>query len=208
MTEFTLIRHGESVHNLKLNTHVGGLSINSPLTPLGHEQSRTRAKQLKDGNAVFDAIFYSPALRTTQTTQEIITSAGFVVHPIADERLFEMDLGAHEGKLRSDVYTPDVIAELDRQGLEGALPGAESIATVQARMMDFVIDTHQRLPDASILVVSHGLAIRSLIGKILNLQKHEILSMQTDNVSVSKIHVINDEAAVTMIGNRVTTRYT
>lgn len=206
MTEFTFIRHGESEHNLILHTHVGGLSVNSPLTPLGHEQARIRGEQLKDEGSAFDAIFYSPAVRTTQTMQDIVETAGFVTKPIPDKRLFEMDLGPHEGRLRSEVYTPEVIDELNRQGLGGALPGAESIAAVQTRMMEFTTDVHQQFPDANILVVSHGLAIRSLIGQILNLQKNEILSMQTDNVSVSTIHMANGEATVTMIGNKAITR--
>lgn len=208
MTEFTLIRHGESGHNLRLHTHVGGLSIDSPLTLLGHDQSANRGRQLKEAGDTFDAIFYSPAVRTTQTMQAIITAAELTPRPNADERLFELSLGPHEGKLRSEVYTPSVIAELNRQGLEGALPGAESIAAVQRRMMDFVTDIHQQFPTGSILVVSHGLAIRSLIGKIQNLQKDEILSMQTDNVSVSKIRMTNGEAKVTVIGNQAITSYT
>ena len=202
MTTITFVRHGEAEHNLILSTHIGGRSMNSALTELGHDQASDLAKRFDEQGVTFDALYYSPAIRTAETMQYLARASGLRhLTPIADERLLEMGFGPYEGRLRSEVYTPEIVEEMTRQGIHGTLPGAESIADVHDRMLAFTRDAHTQLPDGNILVVGHGLAIRSLLGVLHNLSREEILSLETANCSLSTMTINSDDLQVTMIGN-------
>lgn len=64
---FILIRHGESEHNANLENGVQDLQVDSPLTRVGHEQSKSVASYISKIGFIPDNICISPMTRTQQT---------------------------------------------------------------------------------------------------------------------------------------------
>jgi len=120
-----------------------------------------------------------------------------------DERLLELSQGQWEGIERTKAYTPEVIAQLDIDGIHGGLPGAETIAEAQDRMYDHLMEKSQAFPVGYVLSFSHGLAIRALVGKINGLSKSQILEHKTPNASITRIDVVDGQPHVLSVGESV-----
>ena len=87
-----LIRHCQSEANRDARAEARG---DSPLTPLGVDQARRRAKALADHDLATAAVVASPQLRAAHTAGEIARHHGWTLSH--DQRLQEGDLGRLEG---------------------------------------------------------------------------------------------------------------
>lgn len=202
MSTHYFIRHGEATHNLQPE-RIGGHSNSAPLTPAGEWQAALFGETLRNRRFSADAAYYSGAVRTEQTGRIALAWAGLDLPLERDDRLQEIHMGRWEGHDRAAVYTPEMVRYLDARGLDGALPTAETMRQVQARMWESLITEHQRMPDGKFLVFGHGLAIRSLAGKIKNQTKAEILNETTPNLSITRIDVgLQGSASVQYVGER------
>lgn len=204
MTEFLFVRHGETT----LNTHpeiVGGRANSAPLSRRGYHQGDRIGHYFRDIRLNPDAVYSSGAIRADTTAMCALGAAGLPHQVQIDPLLQEMTHGDFEGKLRSDVYTPEALAQYQLNTMDGKLPGGESVRDVQERMWNYVMRAHNEYPEGEILVFSHGLAIRALAGLILAQTKHQILGTSTDNVSLTQIIIENDSAYVDFVGENVIT---
>lgn len=203
MTEIYLVRHGEAEHNLREAGFIGGRSHDARLTADGEEQARRFGRYLREIGLRPAQIWTSGAVRTNQTAELSLVAAG--INPIwrKDERFHEVSQGEFEGKPREDVYTDEVIEQLQRDGLDGKLPGGESLADAQRRMYQAMMEIHESQPDEPVLIYSHGLAIRALAGKLVAADKPTILAMETSNLSVTTIDVVNGLMRLREIGKNV-----
>lgn len=205
MTRVLFVRHGQAEHNLRQAEIVGGRSNHVPLTPQGQDEARMFGMWLKRTELVPAIVAHSGAVRTQQTCTIALAAAEIDIEPHCDPRFQEMSQGEAEGRLRSDVYTPEVIARLAREGLHGKHAGGESLAEVQQRMHAATLELCDQLPTAegTILVFSHGLAIRALAGALLGLTRLGILTHTTPNVSVTAIDQTDTGLSVAYIGKTV-----
>ena len=203
MTEIYLVRHGEAEHNLREAGFIGGRSHNARLTTNGAKQARRFGRYLQGIDLRTVQIWTSGAVRTNQTAELSLVAAG--INPIwrEDERFHEVSQGEFEGKPREDVYTDEVIQQLQRDGLDGKLPGGESLADAQQRMYQALIEIHGSQPNGPVLIHSHGLAIRALAGKLIDADKPTILTMKTPNLSVTTIDVVDGLMHLREIGKNV-----
>ena len=64
---FLLIRHGESEHNANLENGVHDFQVDSTLTCIGHEQSKSVASYIRKIGFIPNNIYISPMTRTQQT---------------------------------------------------------------------------------------------------------------------------------------------
>lgn len=153
-----LLRHGQTHANVSgaLDTGFPGLD----LTDLGQRQARAAARELA-GTGI-EAIAVSVLARTAQTAQPLAEHLG--LEPSEHHGLREVIAGDFE--MRNDHEAIDgflgtVAAWLDG-GLDRRMPGGETGAEFLARYDEAVHDASSQGVD-SLLIVSHGAAIRSWV---------------------------------------------
>jgi len=118
LKKITLIRHAESVMNLKSEFIIGGRSLHTPLTEKGKIQSKELGEYFKAKNIKFDKIYCSSAIRTQETLKHCFQSSDFIL----DENLLEIDQGDWEGVSREIYKRSDVKYQLDNNNWE-FIPG-------------------------------------------------------------------------------------
>lgn len=118
----------------------------------------------------FDMAFTSPLIRAKHTAQCIL--AGRKVPIIEDERLIEISFGIYEGCCYAEENR-----QVPQQWIENffhapqdyvAAPGGESLDDVEKRTRNFMEDicSRKELQDKTILVSTHGCALRGLLNSI------------------------------------------
>jgi broad specificity phosphatase PhoE len=160
LTEFWLVRHGQTDWNLTGKWQ--GQAPHAPgLNDLGRAQSLAILAQLKRAN--LSAIYASDLLRARQTAELIARPLGLTVS--LEPRLREMNLGAWEGMLSSDVeaqYSHE-LEERKRNPSHTRAPGGESPHEVADRILAAVDEIAQKHPGESVLIVSHGVSLAVII---------------------------------------------
>lgn len=207
MTEFLFVRHAEAAINID-PTRIGGQSIAAPLTEKGQRQAGLLGDYLGAQDNQLAKVFSSGAVRTDTTARIALERAGIAQPVIPDARLLEISQGEFEGKLRSAAYTPENIDMYDILSKFGKFPGGESIDDAQQRMLSFVYEKTEEFPDKSILIFSHGLAIRALAGMIKGFDKQQIIAQVTDNVSTTSIVTSPSTIELRYVGKNVIPEYT
>lgn len=200
MTTFYFIRHAETELNIQPHI-IGGRSNHVGLTALGRAQAAAFGTWLAGSSIVPDAIYASPAVRTQHTAQLILQHGRLTLPVHTDDRLQELAQGVKEGADRKATYTQDVLARIANDPCNFKFQGGESVRDVQYRMSEVFADIAQTHPDETVFVISHGLAIRSLVGHIDNRSHHDIIRvLDTPNVSVTHITTVGDNATVHYTG--------
>ncbi|UTX51547.1 histidine phosphatase family protein [Candidatus Saccharibacteria bacterium TM7i] len=207
MTTFLFVRHGEATAN-QTPEYICGQSNHIPLTELGKKQAKAFGHYLAEEDLSPDAIFSSGAVRADETARIALAQTDIKLPITQDSRVLEMSQGECEGLLRTTIYTPANIEKYEITTDHGKFPGGESLLDVQARMFDFIEEQTHAHPEGAILVFSHGLAIRSLAGKIRNFSKQDILDEITGNVSLTAIQTQEDGHTVHFVGKNVIAEYT
>lgn len=202
MTELLFIRHGESIANLD-PARINGRSNHTPLTARGEHQARLLGVHLRSIAYTPDAIFSSGARRADTTARIATEAAGYTSPIVIDERLQEISQGPYEGQLRDGIYSPEAIAAHNLDSVHGKLPGTESLFEGHARMLDFASDAHRQYPDGRLLIVTHGLAIRSLVGIVRGYTKRQIFDTATPNASLTAITMAPTGPTVRYVGKTV-----
>jgi 2,3-bisphosphoglycerate-dependent phosphoglycerate mutase len=165
-----IVRHGESARNVAKERArmaaegvygMGLRDVDTPLTPLGHEQA------IKTGRFLarrfhFDAVFTSPYLRTRQTTDEIMKALKPEPRLIIEERLREIEFGSMDG-LTPQGFKEKFPEEWARREREGKYwyrpPGGESRPDVALRVHSFLGTLTRDYRKKSVLVVCHSVVV-------------------------------------------------
>ncbi|MFD1713498.1 histidine phosphatase family protein [Amnibacterium flavum] len=149
MTRLELVRHGQTDWNLQ--GRIQGTS-DIPLNDTGRRQAREAGQRLAAEH--WDAIVSSPLSRALETAQIIAAEIGLDDIEIIDD-LRERSYGTAEGL--SGV-------ELDALRQRGEhIQGREKRSHVVARARPALVELAERHPDQSVLVVTHGGVIGSLV---------------------------------------------
>lgn len=200
MTSTYLLRHGKSTVN---GTDViNGRNSHAELDrPVGRDQAVLAGRWLLRHNIFPDAIIASPATRTLHTTVLVMDELGMSGQTFQiDSRLQEISQGVAEGRLRSEMWTPEMIAARDRDPYNFAFPGGETVGEVVQRMLGWLHDIESRHPAGTVLVGAHGLATRALISHIIG---RRVADHETPNCSLTLIESIGDERRVPYIGRDI-----
>ena len=185
MVTVYLVRHAQSVMNTR-RFLVGGRSNHTPLTQRGRQQATLCGQALRTQGVRPQALYVSPAVRTQQTAQ--LLRADIPMH--TDERLQELSQGSWTGRPRVLVYNPVTLAAIAAQGLDFAAPGGESMRQVGARMYAWLLAAQAQAAQqgySSIMAVSHGIAIKSLVGYVANWSHSKIYTTEVANVSLTQL---------------------
>ena len=159
------IRHGETDWNI-LKRLQGATDI--PLNENGEALARETAEGLKD--IPFDIIFTSPLKRAYRTAE--IVKGNRDIPLIIEERIREICFGDYEGLIsKTEGYSipdPDFKFFFTKTDCYKTPPNGEAIATLLERTNDFLEELKKRedLKDKTILVSTHGAAVRALLSNI------------------------------------------
>jgi broad specificity phosphatase PhoE len=195
-TTIYLARHGQTVWNLEKRYQGSG---DSPLTELGIKQANLLAKYLE--NIHFDIILTSPAGRAIQTAEilkgnrnnEIIVNKGFA----------EINVGPWEGKYYYDTeieQTEQYKAFWNSPHLYRPEYG-ESFAEVAQRTFSTLKNITKEYKGKTILIVSHAIAIKSLLNKIEGRKLEDFWKTKMFQTSLSIIEVQNGTFSVVQYGS-------
>jgi broad specificity phosphatase PhoE len=190
-----LIRHAESVYNAMPPelARIGGRSDHLKLTSRGKRQAQALGRHLarlrESGVHFASNAFTSPSERAMRTA-ELALSQFTGMPRISDDRLTERGMGAWEGKLVQECYTPQVRKALDEDLEHWRCPGGESYADVGRRMRDALgsIVQHTK-PGEVALVFTHGLAIRCALAELLESGWRGVQRNRNDNTGITELHV-------------------
>jgi uncharacterized phosphatase len=152
MTLLYLVRHGETDWNLA--RRIQG-STDIPLNDTGRAQAAASGRLL--ARRQWDAVYASPLSRALETAAIIARETGLPA-PLPEPALVERNYGEAEGMTG---------AEIDERFPGGAeVPGRESREQVVERVMPALHALAQRHPGESIIFVSHGGVIRSVLNAV------------------------------------------
>ena len=149
MTRISLVRHGQTDWNLA--KRIQG-SSDIPLNATGRDQAEATARALAGGR--YDAIYASPLSRATETAQIIAVHTG-LSDPVPLDALAERRYGEAEGLTGEEI--------LARWPDGAPVPGRESRDEVVRRALPALLELGERHRDESVIVVSHGGVIGSLV---------------------------------------------
>lgn len=183
MTTIYMIRHAEAEGNLY---RIVQGQHNSFITPRGHRQIACLAERFKDVH--LDAL-YSSDLRRTVTTAGAITKYHDLDMQLTP-RLREINLGVCEGMSFGDMYRFDPVQmdNFNNDPGEWRAPSAETFAECTVRIVSAVTEIAEKNEGRTVAVVSHGMAIRSLLAYIMNVESRDIPTLpHGDNTAVSKL---------------------
>ncbi len=147
--KYYILRHGESLSNIKEVVSSWPEMFENPLTEAGVESVRQVAQELK--NKKIDVIFSSDVLRAGQTAQ--IVAEALKLQVTFDARLREVGFGTLNGKTRDEVISvfSDEKLRVDQKNKFGS----ETYEEVLGRATDFLRDIDSRYHEKTILIVSH-----------------------------------------------------
>ncbi len=162
-TVFYIVRHGETIWNVKrkLQGH-----FDSSLTELGLSQAKSLGKKKK--NIHFDAVFSSDLIRAKHTAEIITLERKMAVQ--TTKLLRERSFGSLEGKsykifekeLKSMVDKFEKLTDKEKKSFKFSKE-MESDEELVGRFITFLREVALAYSGKTILVVSHGGMMRSLL---------------------------------------------
>jgi 2,3-bisphosphoglycerate-dependent phosphoglycerate mutase len=187
MPNLILIRHGESQWNLE-NRFTGWVDI--PLSPKGEQEARAAGEKLKSFK--FDEAFTSKLQRANNTLKIILGILGQSNIPIQyDQALNERHYGALQGLNKAetakkygdeqvkiwrrsyDVPPPKDKTELNPDATSESLKdtATRTLPYFEAKIVPEI------LAGKNIIVAAHGNSLRSIVMKLDNLTKEQVLEL-------------------------------
>ena len=128
-----------------------------PLNDRGRAQAQRVAEALRAQR--LDALYASDLRRAAETAEAIGQATGLAVG--RDPRLREIHQGEWQGLLVTELERcyPDLFRRWQEAPLTVTLPGGESIAQMQERVLAAVEDIARQHPDQRVAIVAHKLTI-------------------------------------------------
>lgn len=150
-------RNGEAEYESPLLSDAGG-----SLSLTGRKQARDLADSLADARVA--AIYCSGMARAVQTAEIVAARLGVVVK--VRDNLREWSVGEFAGQEHVEGMYDDVLVAWDAGDHDARVPGGESGNEIRQRMaeeLEAIVDLHR---GETVLVVSHGGAIRVAIPQL------------------------------------------
>ncbi len=171
--ELILVRHAETEWNS--TGRCQGVA-DLPLSGCGREQARRVALSLSA--TPLSAVYTSDLRRAVETAREVAAPHG--LEPVADRRLREMDQGRFEGLRYEEIKRShaDFLRRWRSAPEVVRIPGGETLLEVQGRMLQVVDEILKQHAGGRVAVVSHQLALSSLLCGLLGLPLLEFVNIR------------------------------
>lgn len=193
-----LVRHGESEWN-KLNLFTGWRDPD--LTETGIAEARNAGKLIKEAGIHFDIAYTSALIRAQHTLTLMLEELGQTdLETIRDQALNERDYGDLAGLNKDDARKKwgEEQVHIWRRSYDVPPPGGESLKDTAARTLPYY--EAKIWPDLqagkTILVAAHGNSLRSIVMKLDQLSREEVLGL---NIATGApiVYRLNDDGTVT-----------
>lgn len=183
-SDLWLVRHGQTDWNL-----AGRWQGQSPAAPGLNEAGRAQAIALRkqlEGRQI-STVYSSDLLRARQTAELLAEPLGLPVN--LDRRLREMDLGAWEGLLSSEISArfPQLLLERDCNPVHTSAPRGETPACVAERVASALDDIVTKHRGEQVLIVAHGLSLAAILCLARGISLEQIYDHIPGNASL--LHV-------------------
>lgn len=170
MTSIYLVRHAQALGNLerRFQGHT-----DHPLTPMGILQAESVGYRFQV--LPISKVYTSPLLRAYDTAASIASLHGQT--PAPEPGLIEINGGDMENRLFDELavdYPEQFKDFVDAPHNFTAVGQGESYGQVFERMRDTALELADRHRNQTIVVVSHGAALRCLLGYALGLSLQQI----------------------------------
>jgi alpha-ribazole phosphatase len=182
MTRLILVRHGETDWNVA-GRYQG--QADPPLNANGQARAKALAAQL--AGTRIEAIYSSDLQRARETAEIIARRLGLTVK--LDRRLREINQGEWEGLLVTEVTAryPLEWAARENDPLGARAPGGESVVEVAARVWAAADEIARAHPVGPVLIVSHGLALATLLCRVRGVPLQQARDLILDNAKPEMI---------------------
>jgi alpha-ribazole phosphatase len=171
----------------------------------------SQVERLRDrlANEKIDAV-YSSDLKRTLVTAEVISSR-HKMDIVTCPELREVNYGAAEGLTFEEIghHHPELAKSITNFSLELSFPDGESFKEFIARTCQFFDRLNEHAQEQTILIVSHGGALRTLVCDLLGIDQSHWRKFRFDNASLSIvethprgaiINLLNDTSHIKEVG--------
>jgi broad specificity phosphatase PhoE len=181
-TTIIFVRHGETAWNLE-QRYQG--QEDSPLSEQGRRQAQLVGEFLSKRKIT--AVYTSDLGRAVLTAKCIADPHNLT--PIVDERLREMSFGDWEGMTREEVVEqyPELYRARQRDNSSHPIPGGEQPGEVIQRFLSCLEEIVARHPGETIVVVSHGAALRMTLASLLAIPLGRSQCLSQSNGGISEL---------------------
>ena len=180
-----LLRHGETDSNAEGRSQ-GRREV--PLNARGRRQAAALVEMLRGHAPV--AAYSSPSGRARATVAPAAKALSLEV--VVDDRLAELDQGELDGLTMQDLRGrhTEFLEQWGGEGVaEARMPGGESMADAQRRMVTAAESIAEAHPDDSVILVSHNLALGALLCHALDVPLARFRRFRRDLASLSIVDV-------------------
>lgn len=173
MPELILLRHGQSLWNLK-NKFTG--EVNIDLSIQGEEEAKNAGKLLNGFN--IDIAFVSTLKRAIHTLNIVLAEMDVQVTTVKSPALNERNYGKLQGLNKAEVekvYGAEKVM-LWRRSYTTRPPGGESLKDTFNRVVPYYLEEirPQLNKNRTVLIVAHGNSLRALVMHLENLNEQAI----------------------------------
>ena len=190
-----ILRHGDKEEGKFRNPD---LPLNDqPISQLGQEQARALLDFFADREIAH--IYISAYQRTGQTIAPV--AEHFNLHPILDERLNEINIGAFENATVEDLEEnfPAELQAYRARSSDFHFPNGESGAEAQKRVVAFLDEKREQHGDENVIAVCHDGLIRALMCHVLGLPVYKRWGFRADTCGITEIEYEPDYGAWKLI---------
>jgi 2,3-bisphosphoglycerate-dependent phosphoglycerate mutase len=192
-----LVRHGESEWN-KLNLFTGWRDPD--LTETGIAEAKRAGKLIKDAGIRFDIAFTSALIRAQNTLKLILEELGQTgLQTVEDQALNERDYGDLAGLNKDDARARwgEKQVHIWRRSYDVPPPGGESLKDTAARVLPYYEATIWPEVKAghNVIVAAHGNSLRSLVMKLDNLSREQVLALNLAT-GAPLVYRLNEDGSV------------
>ena len=181
MTRIYLVRHAEAEGNIYRRAHG---HYNGQITDRGYKQIE-RLRERFNGEHI-DAVYSSDLFRACTTAAAVSAPRKLEIN--VSDMLREVNMGIWEDTAWGDIeYNyPEMNHKFNSDPEKWSVEGSEAYENVKARMNFFITETAKRHDGETIVVFSHGFAIRSFMCLVQDIPSHETNTMPyCDNTAVT-----------------------
>jgi broad specificity phosphatase PhoE len=196
MTEFFVVRHGETAWNAEARIQ-GHTDV--PLTDKGICQARMAGRRL--AGEKIDAVYASDLVRAFRTGQEIAASRSIEVIPTP--LLREANLGLWQGMTLAEIAEkyPEQYAGYRKDSVGHRPPGAETLEELIGRCREFLAMAVRTHPSGRLAVAAHGGSVRGLLAAALGLGPELFKKIRMDNGSLSIFEITDGRIRVKLVND-------
>jgi len=196
MTEFYLIRHGQTEWN-KVRVFRGRVDI--PLDNVGLAEAEAVAVGMKE--VKLDGIYSSPLSRALETAKILARDRGLRVQKL--EGLRDIDYGRWQGLSEMNVRQlyPALVREWETSPHGVTFPEGENLAAVRERSLACVHDLAHRKPEKTLALISHRVVLKVLCLALLGLPDSRFWYIQQDTCCINRFRVDSKGATAVMLND-------